>query len=137
MSLVLDSSITIAWAYNDETTPQVLDVFDRLIANGAWVPSLWRIEVANVLEMKVRGRRNDAVFRDNALTNLSLLPISIDQETDRQAWGATLRLAERHRLTLYDAVYLELALRRGIPLATLDIELRAAAKAEGVGLLGV
>jgi predicted nucleic acid-binding protein len=137
MSLVLDSSITIAWAYNDETTPQVLDVFDRLIANGAWVPSLWRFEVANVLEMKVRGRRNDAVFRDNALTNLSLLPISIDQETDRQAWGATLRLAERHRLTLYDAVYLELALRRGIPLATLDIELRAAAKAEGVGLLGV
>jgi len=137
MSLVLDSSITIAWAYNDETTPQVLGVFDRLIANGAWVPSLWRIEVANVLEMKVRGRRNDAVFRDNALTNLSLLPISIDQETDRQAWGATLRLAERHRLTLYDAVYLELALRRGIPLATLDIELRAAAKAEGVGLLGV
>jgi predicted nucleic acid-binding protein len=137
MSLVLDSSITIAWAYNDETTPQVLGVFDRLIANGAWVPSLWRFEVANVLEMKVRGRRNDAVFRDNALTNLSLLPISIDQETDRQAWGATLRLAERHRLTLYDAVYLELALRRGIPLATLDIELRAAAKAEGVGLLGV
>ena len=137
MSLVLDSSITIAWAYNDETTPQVLDVFDRLIANGAWVPSLWRIEVANVLEMKVRGRRNDAVFRDNALTNLSLLPISIDQETDRQAWGATLRLAERHRLTLYDAVYLELALRRGIPLATLDSELIAAAKAEGVGLLGV
>ena len=137
MSLVLDSSITIAWAYNDETTPQVLDVFDRLIANGAWVPSLWRFEVANVLEMKVRGRRNDAVFRDNALTNLSLLPISIDQETDRQAWGATLRLAERHRLTLYDAVYLELALRRALPLATLETELRAAAKAEGVKLLGV
>jgi len=137
MSLVLDSSITIAWAYNDETTPQVLGVFDRLIANGAWVPSLWRFEVANVLEMKVRGRRNDAVFRDNALTNLSLLPISIDQETDRQAWGATLRLAERHRLTLYDAVYLELALRRALPLATLETELRAAAKAEGVKLLGV
>jgi predicted nucleic acid-binding protein len=137
MSLVLDSSITIAWAYNDETTPQVLDVFDRLIANGAWVPSLWRIEVANVLEKKVRGRRNDAVFRDSALTNLSLLPISIDPETDRQAWGATLRLAERHRLTLYDAVYLELALRRALPLATLDLELRAAAKAEGVRLLGV
>jgi predicted nucleic acid-binding protein len=137
MSLVLDSSVTIAWAYNDETTPQVLDVFDRVIANGAWVPSLWRIEVANVLEMKVRGRRNDAVFRDSALVNLSLLPIFIDQETDRQAWGATLRLAERHRLTLYDAVYLELALRRALPLATLDIELRVAAKAEGVKLLGV
>ena len=137
MSLVLDSSVTIAWAYNDETTPQILEVFDRVIANGAWVPSLWRIEVANMLEMKVRGRRNDAAFRDGALANLSLLPISLDPETDRQAWGATLRLAERHRLTLYDAVYLELALRRGIPLATLDIELRAAAKAEGVKLLGV
>jgi predicted nucleic acid-binding protein len=137
MSLVLDSSVTIAWAYNDETTLPVLNVFDRIIANGAWVPSLWRIEVANVLEMKVRSRRIDAVFRDSALTNLSLLPISIDQETDRQAWGATLRLAERHRLTLYDAVYLELALRRALPLATLDLELRAAAKAEGVNLLGV
>ena len=137
MSLVLDSSVTIAWAYNDETTLPVLNVFDRIIANGAWVPSLWRIEVANVLEMKVRSRRIDAVFRDSALTNLSLLPISIDQETDRQAWGATLRLAERHRLTLYDAVYLELALRRALPLATLDLELRAAAKAEGVKLLGV
>ena len=137
MSLVLDSSVTIAWAYNDETTLPVLNVFDRIIANGAWVPSLWRIEVANVLEMKVRSRRIDAVFRDSALTNLSLLPLSIDQETDRQAWGATLRLAERHRLTLYDAVYLELALRRALPLATLDLELRAAAKAEGVNLLGV
>ena len=120
MSLVLDSSVTIAWAYNDETTPQILEVFDRVIANGAWVPSLWRIEVANMLEMKVRGRRNDAVFRDGVLANLSLLPISIDPETDRQAWGATLRLAERHRLTFYDAVYLELALRRALPLATLD-----------------
>ena len=76
-------------------------------------------------------------FATEPWPNLSLLPISLDPETDRQAWGATLRLAERHRLTLYDAVYLELALRRGIPLATLDIELRAAAKAEGVKLLGV
>ena len=66
-----------------------------------------------------------------------MLPISLDVETERQAWGATLRLAASHRLSLYDAAYLELALRRAMPLATLDIELRTAAAAEGVELLGV
>lgn len=137
MSLVLDSSVAIAGSYNDEATPSVLQVFDRIITSGAWVPSLWRIEVANVLEMKVRSRRNDAVFRDKALADLGLLPINLDPETDRQAWGATLLLAALHRLTIYDAVYLELALRRSLPLATLDMQLRTAAKAEGVELLGM
>ena len=120
MSLILDSSVTIALSYNDETTPAILQVFDRILISGAWVPSLWRIEVANVLEMKVRRGRNDAAYRDIVLANLYLLPISI-----------------HHRLTLYDAAYLELAVRRVLPLATLDMELRAAAQAEGVPLLGV
>jgi predicted nucleic acid-binding protein len=137
MTLVLDSSVTLAWVHNEETTPAVLQVLDRVIAGGAWVPWLWRIEVANVLEMSVRRNRMGFDLRNEALANLSLLPISLDPETDRQAWGATLRLAERHRLTMYDAVYLELALRRTMPLATLDIELRTAALAEGVKLLGV
>jgi predicted nucleic acid-binding protein len=137
VSLVLDSSVTIAWTYNDETTPPVLQVLDRIVANGAWVPVLWRIEVANVLEMKVRRRRNDAEFRDKALADLSMLPITIDLETEQHVWGATLQLAVHHKLTLYDAVYLELALRRGLPLATLDLELRTAASAEGVKLLGL
>ncbi len=136
MTLVLDSSVTLAWAHNEETTPAVLQVLDRVIESGAWVPSLWRLEVANVLEMSVRRNRMSSDLRNKALANLSLLPITLDTETDRQAWGATLRLAERHRLTLYGAVYLELALRRTIPLATLDLELRAAASAEGVKLLG-
>ena len=137
MSLILDSSVTIALSYNDETTPAILQVFDRILISGAWVPSLWRIEVANVLEMKVRRGRNDAAYRDKVLANLYLLPISIDPETDRQVWSATLRLAVHHRLTLYDAAYLELAVRRVLPLVTLDMELRAAAQAEGVPLLGV
>jgi predicted nucleic acid-binding protein len=94
------------------------------------------LEVANVLEMNVRRGRHDAFFRDAALADLTVLPISIDAETDRQAWGATVRLAARRRLTLYDAAYLELAQRRGLPLATLDKELRDAATAEGVILLG-
>ena len=137
MSLVLDSSVALAWVYSNETTKPVRRVLDLVTASGAWVPALWRLEIANILEMGVRRGRHDAAFRDATLTDLSSLPIVLDGETDQQAWGATLRLAERHRLTLYDAAYLELALRRTLPLATLDLELRTAAEAEGVKLLGM
>lgn len=137
MSLVLDSSVALAWVYSDETTESIHRVFDLVIAGGAWVPALWRLEVANILEMGVRRRRTDAAFRDATLADLALLPIQLDAETDRHAWSATLRLAERNRLTVYDAAYLELAQRRGLPLATLDAELRVAALAEHVPLLGM
>jgi predicted nucleic acid-binding protein len=134
--LVLDSSVTLAWIYSAETTDAIRDVLDRLTETGALVPSLWRLEVANVLEMGVRKGRSDAGFRDSALADLALLPIIVDPETDRHAWGETLRLASLHRLTLYDAAYLELARRRRLPLATLDADLRTAASAEGIVLLG-
>jgi predicted nucleic acid-binding protein len=137
LSLVLDSSVTLVWVYSAETTEEVADVFERVVESGAWVPALWRLEVANVLEMGVRKGRFDSTFRDAALSDLALLPIAVDQETDRQAWGATANLATRHRLTLYDAAYLELARRRCLPLATLDNELRVAATAEDVALLGL
>jgi predicted nucleic acid-binding protein len=137
VSLVLDSSATLAWFYANETTPAIRRVFDLLAKGGAWVPSLWRLEVANILEMGLRRGRHDSAFLQATLADLSLLPINLDPETDRQAWGATLRLAHRHRLTSYDATYLELAQRRGLPLATLDGDLRAAAIAEGVPLLGI
>ena len=137
MSLILDSSAALAWIYADEITPAIRQVFDLLRENGAWVPSLWRLEVANILEMGVRRARHDVAFRDATLADLALLPINLDAETDRQAWGATLRLAERHRLTLYDAAYLELAQRLRLPLATLDSDLRAAASDESVPLLGI
>ena len=88
------------------------------------------------METGVRRGRHYAGFRDSTLTDLALLPVRVDAETDRQAWGATLLLSERHRLTLYDAAYLELALRRSLPLASLDVELRAAAKIEGVIVFG-
>ena len=136
MSLVLDCSVTMAWVYADETTPAVRKVFESMISGGAWIPALWRLEVANVLEMGVRRRRHDGAFRDAALADLALLPLQLDPETDRHAWGATARLARRHGLTLYDAAYLELARRRDIPLATLDDALRAAASAEDVPVLG-
>jgi predicted nucleic acid-binding protein len=137
MSLVLDSSVALAWIYSDENTVEVQQVFTMVVGSGAWVSSLWRLEVANVLEMGVRRGRHDAVFRDATLADLALLPISTDADTEKQAWGATLALASRHRLTLYDAAYLELAQRRTLPLATLDRELRVAASAEHVQLLGL
>ncbi len=136
MSLVLDSSVALAWIYSAETTPEVLHVLERVTEAGAVVPSLWPLEVANVLEQGVRKKRHTAGFRNAALTDLALLPIRVDPETAQHAWQATLHLAERHRLTVYDAAYLELALRRNVPLATLDQELRTAARAEKVPLLG-
>ena len=137
MSLVLDCSITLAWILPGETTEAIQRVRDLVSECGAWVPALWRLEVANVLEVGVRRGRHDAEFRDNTLADLALLPIQVDTETNTQAWGAILRLAERYRLTLYDAAHLELALRRGLPLATMDVDLRSATLAAGGQLMPV
>jgi predicted nucleic acid-binding protein len=136
VSLILDSSVTLSWLYSDELTPATQLVLDRVVSDGAWVPSLWRLEVANSLQNAVRRRRISAEFRDAALTDLALLNIAIDPDTDTFAWSATLHLAERCGLTLYDAAYLELAQRLGLPLATLDQELRTIGSELGVTLLG-
>lgn len=136
MSLVLDSSATIARLYIQETTPAVRAIFDEVAAGGAWVPALWRLEVANVLEMNLRRGHHDASFRDATLADLAMLPIQIDGETNDHAWSTTLQLAEKHTLTLYDAAYLELAKRRNLPLATLERQLGNAAIAEGIQVLG-
>lgn len=134
--MVLDSSVALAWVYADETTDAILHVFDEMRIHGAWVPGLWRWEIANVLQLNIRRGRHDANFRDGALSSLALLPVKVDAEADRQAWGAAVHLAERHRLTVYDAAYLEIALRRKIPIATLDRDLRRAALSEGIELMG-
>ena len=137
MSLVLDSSITLARVFPDEWTPEILRVFTDNVAHGAWVPDLWKIEIANVLSVSVRKGRMTMERRDAVLANLQILPISIDAETGQRAWKETLALSDRHNLTVYDATYLELALRRSLPLATLDRDLRRAAEAESVPLLGI
>jgi predicted nucleic acid-binding protein len=136
VSLVLESSATLAWVYGDETTDAIRAVFDQVADTGAVVPSLWRLEVANSLTVAVRRGRIDADFRRAALADLALLDIITDQYTDANAWGESLTLANQFRLTLYDAAYLELARRRTVPLATLDSDLRSAARAVGVRLLG-
>lgn len=136
VSLVLDSSATLAWLYSDETTEPIRQVFDAVAEGGAFVPALWRLEVANSLTHAMRRGRIDADFRRASLADLALLDITTDADTDINAWGETLSLADRFHLTIYDAAYLELAMRRGLPLATLDAELRGAAAPLGVHLLG-
>ena len=135
MSLVLDSSATLAWIYQDEISPSVFRIFDFVFANGAWVPSLWRFEVANALQIGIRRKRIDSGYRAVALSNLAELDIVVDPETDGFAWTATLQLSDRFDLTVYDASYLELAQRMQLPLATLDRRLQSAAAAAGVELV--
>ncbi|HEV3210452.1 MAG TPA: type II toxin-antitoxin system VapC family toxin [Chthoniobacterales bacterium] len=135
MSLVLDSSATLAWIYSDETTATIRQLFDDVAENGATVPTLWRLEIANSLTVAVRRGRIDADFRRAALADLALLDITTDPHTDSLAWGETLSLADRFRLTVYDSAYLELAQRRSLPLATLDDDLSAAAAALGLRIL--
>jgi predicted nucleic acid-binding protein len=136
VSLVLDSSATLAWIYSDKTTDSIRALFDQVIDEGAIVPALWKLEVANSLTVAVRRRRIDVEFRRAALADLAHLDISMDEHANGRAWNDTLHLADRFRLSLYDAAYLELAQRRTLPLATLDQQLRAAARAVGTKTLG-
>jgi predicted nucleic acid-binding protein len=136
MSMVLDGSITLAWYFEDEQTPAAMEVLRQVAANGAVVPSLWRLEVANGLQVALKRKRITAAYRDVSLNDLESLAISIDAETDRHAWAATLRLSDRFGLTMYDAAYLELSGRLGLPLATLDAQLASAAVASAIPLRG-
>jgi len=137
LTLVLDSSVTLAWFFRDEQTDAVLEVLGTISRSGAVVPSLWRIEVANALQTAIRRGRIDVGYRDASIADLAIMDIVVDAESDRQVWSTTLNLADRFRLTLYDAVYLELAHRLALPLAALDRQLRKAAGGLGLTLLGI
>jgi predicted nucleic acid-binding protein len=137
LSLVLDASLTLSWYFEDERTPAADTVLDRVVDQGAIVPALWKLEVANGFAIAIRRKRIDVSFRDSAISQLGTMPIAADVGTDTYAWTTTLHLADRFGLTPYDAAYLELAQRRKLPLATLDRALRTAAQAVGVTVLGI
>ena len=128
MSIVIDASMTIAWLFADERSEAAHAVMLRVVFGGAVVPSLWRLEVANVLRNAVRRGRCDEAYVDRSLDRLSRFPIDVDDETSIHAWSATRALSREHGLTLYDAAYLELAIRKSQPLATCDADLIAAAE---------
>ena len=135
MSLVLDASMTIAWLFADERRAAAHGIMLRVVSGGALVPSLWRLEVVNVLRNAVRRERCDEAYVDRSLERLLRFPIEIDDETSLHAWTATRDLSRRHNLSAYDAAYLELAVRSSLPLATCDRELAAAASRSGVEVL--
>jgi predicted nucleic acid-binding protein len=131
LSLVLDASITLAWTFVDERTMAADRMLDRVLSTGASVPSLWALEVANALGGAVRRQRCDEAFVDRTLTDLAGLPIALDEETAVRAWTDTRRLSHEEGLTIYDASYLELALRLNSPLASADAALCGAARRRG------
>ncbi|MGB7845447.1 MAG: type II toxin-antitoxin system VapC family toxin [Candidatus Acidiferrum sp.] len=135
MICAIDASVALSWVLQDEQSPASDGLFESVAKDGAVVPSLWRLEVANALQIAVRRNRINGAYRDGAIQKLSRLPIEVDADTDAQAWGNTLHLADRYRITVYDAAYLELALRHGVPLATLDQDLERAAFESGATVL--
>jgi predicted nucleic acid-binding protein len=133
MALVVDASATLGLYFPDEITPALEDARQRLATGGARVPILWWFEIRNSLVVAERRGRVDASQSAEILAQLEALPVRFDRVPESDA---VLALARTHCLTVYDAAYLELALRLGATLATLDRQLARAARAAKVPLLG-
>lgn len=133
---VLNCSVTMAWFFEGEATPATDALLDQLNKGGqAIVAQHWPLEVGNTLLMGERRKRTSAADSAHFIGILTSLAIETDKETGALANSATLALARSHGLTLYDGAYLEIAIRRNLPLATLDKQLRAAAKKLGIQCL--
>jgi predicted nucleic acid-binding protein len=129
---VLDGSVALAWCFPDEKAAYPEAVLDSLAGERVIVPSLWHLEVGNSLLVAERRKRCTQADVTNWVLFLNALPITVDEETATHAWSDVLSVARAQNLSAYDAAYLELALRRGVALATLDDKLKAAAAAVGV-----
>lgn len=129
---VLDSSVALAWYFADEKDAYADGVARALASAHARVPSLWPLEIAHALVVGERRERCTAGQSATFLRRLASLPIEIAAISLSDTWDGVVRMARVQRLSAYDATYLELALREGLPLATLDVALAAAAKAAGV-----
>jgi predicted nucleic acid-binding protein len=132
MSFVVDASVTMAWCFDDEATDFTDDVLDRLRTDEAVVPALWQLEVADVmLSSERRGRLSEAQAT-RFVELLGQLPIRVELEPIDSS--ALLGIGRRHGLSAYDACYLLLAERLGVPLATVDEALAKAGRQAGVSV---
>lgn len=125
---VLDCSITMAWCFEDESNEHTDAILEKLQSAHAIVPTIWPLEVANVLLLAGKNKRITAVQSASFIDALSALPIIVDPSTTSRAMHSIFSLATQAELTIYDAAYLELAIREKIPLITLDKALIKAAK---------
>ncbi len=129
---VLDCSVAMAWCFADETNPYTEAVLQDLADAGAVVPSIWPLEMANVLLSAERRKRISKAQSRRFVELLQTLPIDVDDVSAARVWNGVLSLAREQQLSAYDAAYLELAMREGLPLATADNALKRAAKRCGV-----
>jgi len=123
---VLDCSVSIAWVMKDEENTISNTILQKLSTESAIVPSIWKLEIGNVLLSCQRNNRISKEHRLRALYIYDELPIATDTFTGKYAWQETIELADRYSLSLYDACYLELAMRLKLPLATFDKQLKKA-----------
>ena len=135
-SFVIDASVAITWCFQDEITPTTQDLLNKLSRAKALAPAWWYVEIANVLALASRKGLLSMTEIDSFIAVLDSAGIEVDNEAPQRAFSHLLPLSRTHGLTSYDAMYLELAVRRRLPLATLDEPLRKAAKKLGVKLLG-
>lgn len=133
-NFVLDGSVTMVWGFEDEADEYAEAILERMPDLQAHVPSLWPLEVANALLVGERRRRITSAETARFIAILGAFPITVDDQTVAHAWSDTMHLARAHNLSSYDAAYLELAIRFGLPLAALDGKLKTAAGAMGVPL---
>jgi predicted nucleic acid-binding protein len=125
----VDASVGFAWIYEGQATPETDGLLNQVAAGATVVvPALWFLEMANVLLVAQRRRRLTAIQRRMALEKLTAMQFTMDDEGTRHAFGITSAIAEKHGLTIYDAIYLELASRRSLPLASRDEALKTAAR---------
>jgi predicted nucleic acid-binding protein len=136
VTFIVDSSVALSWCFEEEHTSETQALLKRIGESGAHAPLLWPLEVLNGLRMAERRKRISPDRRQDHNKFLKNLPVILDPDTAVQGWADTMLLSVRYDLTLYDTAYLELALRRELPLATLDADLRKAAKKAGVEVWG-
>ena len=132
---VIDNSVVMAWCFKDETIQYADHILDRLEDSTGFVPSIWPLEVCNVLLMAERKKRIGEAGSTRFIALLSELPIIVEQESPERMIKDIFALARKHKLSSYDASYLDLAMRKGLPIATLDKGLLAAAKRSKVPIL--
>ncbi|TVR66324.1 MAG: PIN domain-containing protein [Gemmatimonadales bacterium] len=135
MNFVLDASVVLSWAFEDERDASALRVLERLRESEAVTSSIWPLEVSNALLAAQRRGRIDPADAARFASHLLVLPIVVEPVERRASLVDLRRLAQDHDLSSYDASYLDVALRRGIPLATMDMALSRAAESAGVALV--
>ncbi|OGH04270.1 MAG: DNA-binding protein [Candidatus Lambdaproteobacteria bacterium RIFOXYD1_FULL_56_27] len=134
LQFVIDNSVVMAWCFEDEASEYAQSVLASLQEAKALAPAIWPLEVGNVLLVAKRKKRLNEASQSRFLSLLRALPIQVVQESPERMLGEILALAQEYQLSTYDASYLDLAMRLGLPLATADAALKGAAKRAGVAL---